>query len=71
MLGIGTYSLYDETCVNSIYTAIQYGYRKIDTAYMYGNEKEVGKAVRKAINDGIITLKKLMNFYQKFQLNLY
>ncbi len=55
MLGIGTYSLHDETCVNSIYTAIQYGYRKIDTAYMYGNEKEVGEAVRKAIEDGIVT----------------
>lgn len=55
MLGIGTYSLHDENCINSIYTAIQYGYRKIDTAYMYGNEKEVGEAVRKAINDGIVT----------------
>ncbi len=55
MLGIGTYSLHDEICVNSIYTAIQYGYRKIDTAYMYENEKEVGEAVRKAINDGIVT----------------
>ena len=55
MLGIGTYSLHDEICVNSIYTAIQYGYRKIDTAYMYGNEKEVGEAVRKAINNGIVT----------------
>jgi len=54
VLGIGTYSLHDETCINSIYTAIQYGYRKIDTAYMYGNEKEVGEAVRKAINDGLI-----------------
>ncbi len=54
MLGIGTYSLHDETCVNSIYTAIECGYRKIDTAYMYGNEEEVGEAVRKAINDGLI-----------------
>lgn len=34
MIGIGTYSLHDETCINSIYTAIQYGYRKIDTAYI-------------------------------------
>ncbi len=55
MLGIGTYSLHDDTCVNSLYTAIKYGYRKIDTAYMYDNEKEVGKAVRKTIDDGIVT----------------
>lgn len=54
VLGIGTYSLHDEVCVNSLYTAIKYGYRKIDTAYMYGNEKEVGEAVRKAIADGIV-----------------
>lgn len=55
MLGIGTYSLHGEVCINSLYTAIQYGYRKIDTAYMYGNEKEVGASVRKAIDDGIVT----------------
>ncbi len=55
MLGIGTYSLHGEVCINSLYTAIQYGYRKIDTAYMYGNEQEVGAAVRKAIDDGIVT----------------
>lgn len=54
VMGIGTYSLSGETCVNSIYTAIKYGYRKIDTAYMYGNEKEVGEAVRKAIADGLV-----------------
>ena len=54
VLGIGTYSLHNETCVNSIYTAIQCGYRKIDTAYMYGNEEEVGEAVRKAITNGLI-----------------
>jgi diketogulonate reductase-like aldo/keto reductase len=54
VLGIGTYSLHDDTCINSIYTAIQNGYRKIDTAYMYGNEEEVGIAVRKAIADGLI-----------------
>lgn len=53
-LGIGTYSLKGDTCINSIYTAIKDGYRLIDTAYMYGNEEEVGEAVRKAINDRLI-----------------
>lgn len=54
VLGIGTYSLTGEVCVDSVYTAIKEGYRLIDTAYMYGNEKEVGEAVRKAISDGLI-----------------
>ena len=51
--GIGTYSLHGNTCFNSVYAALQNGVRLIDTAYMYGNEEEVGKAVRQAIADGI------------------
>lgn len=54
VLGIGTYSLTKDVCIESIYTAIKEGYRLIDTAYMYGNEKEVGEAIRKAISDGLI-----------------
>lgn len=54
VIGIGTYSLTGDVCVDSIYTAIKDGYRLIDTAYMYGNEKEVGEAVRRAIADGLI-----------------
>jgi len=30
------------------------GYRHIDTAYFYGNEAEVGAAVRKKIAEGVI-----------------
>lgn len=52
-LGIGTYSLHDNVCFNSIYTALKNGYRLIDTAYMYGNEEAVGRAVRQAVADGI------------------
>ena len=51
--GIGTYSLHGETCFNSVYSALKNGVRLIDTAYMYGNEEEVGRAVRQAIADGI------------------
>lgn len=48
ILGIGTYSLQGDTCVNSVLSALQSGVRLIDTAYMYGNEKEVGQAVRQS-----------------------
>ena len=44
--GLGTYSLKGEVCFNSVYTALKDGYRLIDCAYMYGNEKELGRAVR-------------------------
>ena len=50
--GIGTYSLHNETCFNAVYTALKNGYRLIDTAYMYDNEEEVGRAVRQAVSDG-------------------
>lgn len=46
--GLGTYSLTGETCVNAVSSALESGVRLIDTAYMYGNEEEVGQAVRKS-----------------------
>lgn len=48
--GIGTYSLLDEECVNSVSEALSRGVRLIDTAYMYHNEASIGEAVR---NSGI------------------
>ena len=44
--GIGTYSLLNDVCYNSILYALQNGVRLIDTAYIYNNEEEVGKALR-------------------------
>ena len=53
MAGLGTYSLKGTTCIDSVYHAISIGYRLIDTAHAYGNEREVGQAVRMAISDGL------------------
>ncbi|EKV56048.1 aldo/keto reductase [Brachyspira hampsonii] len=44
--GIGTYSLLNDECYNSILFALQNGVRLIDTAYIYRNEEEVGRAIR-------------------------
>ena len=44
--GIGTYSLLNDECYNSILFALQNGVRLIDTAYIYRNEKEVGRAIK-------------------------
>lgn len=46
--GLGTYSLTGDTCYQSVTAALQSGVRLIDTAYMYHNEEEVGKAVRES-----------------------
>ena len=44
--GIGTYSLTGEECYDAITSALNSGVRLIDTAYMYHNEEEVGRAIR-------------------------
>lgn len=46
IIGLGTYSLLDETCVTSVSTALRNGYRLIDTAYMYHNEESVGEGIK-------------------------
>ena len=53
VLGLGTWTLTGETCENAVYEALKSGYRLIDTARYYGNESEVGKAVARAIKEGI------------------
>lgn len=52
--GLGTYSLHGDECVDSVKTALSYGVRLIDTASAYGNEKEVGQAIREAIDEGVV-----------------
>lgn len=46
VVGLGTYALRGNTCVNAVRTALESGYRLIDTASFYGNEREVGEGVR-------------------------
>lgn len=43
--GLGTYSLTDEDGTDIIRTALESGYRHVDTARVYGNESEVGNAL--------------------------
>ena len=57
--GLGTYSLHGDECRNSVRSALENGVRLIDTASAYGNEEEVGQAIREAINDGIIKREEL------------
>ena len=46
--GLGTYSLTKETCISSVKTTLEYGVRLIDTAHIYGNEKEIGQAIKES-----------------------
>ncbi|GAA5086443.1 diketogulonate reductase-like aldo/keto reductase [Thermocatellispora tengchongensis] len=46
MLGFGTWQLRGRQAYEAVRTALELGYRHIDTATMYGNEAEVGRALR-------------------------
>jgi 2,5-diketo-D-gluconate reductase A len=47
-LGFGVFQVKPEECVEAVTNALEVGYRHIDTAQMYGNEKEVGEAIRRS-----------------------
>ena len=47
-LGFGVFQVKPEDTVEAVTTALQTGYRHIDTAEMYGNEQEVGEAIAKS-----------------------
>ncbi|MXW63361.1 MAG: aldo/keto reductase [Bacteroidetes bacterium SB0662_bin_6] len=47
-LGLGTYLLTGRACRRSVAEAIDTGYRHIDTASVYGNEKETGQGLHDA-----------------------
>jgi len=46
-IGLGTWQL-TENCVESVKTALNNGYRHVDTAQVYGNEEEVGQGISEA-----------------------
>ncbi|XP_047039460.1 titin-like isoform X2 [Helicoverpa zea] len=54
VLAVGTALLDPRLIKYQIGAAIDLGYRAIDTAYIYGNEKEVGEAIQAKIDDGTV-----------------
>ncbi len=46
IVGLGTWALRGRDCARLVEQAIRIGYRHIDTAQMYENEKEIGEGVR-------------------------
>lgn len=48
LLGYGTFPLQGDEARNCVAMALELGYRHLDTAQMYGNEAEVGRAIRES-----------------------
>ena len=48
LLGLGVYDMHNDEAVRAVRTALDLGYRLIDTAAMYENEAEIGRAIRES-----------------------
>jgi diketogulonate reductase-like aldo/keto reductase len=48
LLGLGVYGMHGADAERAVSSALEAGYRHIDTAALYRNEREVGKAVRES-----------------------
>src|SRR3954449_8083068 len=46
LIGLGTWELRGRTCARLVEQALRLGYRHVDTAQMYDNEREVGEGLR-------------------------
>ncbi len=59
LVGLGTWALRGRECARLVEQAIRIGYRHIDTAQMYDNEREVGEGVRNSgkRSEAIVTTK--------------
>ena len=52
-VGLGLWKIPNKDCENAVYKAIESGYRLLDGACDYGNEKEVGDGIKKALDAGL------------------
>ena len=58
-VGYGLWKIPRDQCADLVYDAIAAGYRHLDSACDYGNEKEVGEGIRRALADGLCTREEL------------
>ncbi|KAH6724802.1 NAD(P)H-dependent D-xylose reductase [Leptodontidium sp. MPI-SDFR-AT-0119] len=71
LVGFGLWKVDRNTTADTVYAAIQAGYRLFDGAYDYANEKEAGEGIRRAIGEGLVKREevfvttKLWNTYHK------
>jgi D-xylose reductase len=71
LIGFGLWKIAPQDCADVVYQAVLAGYRHFDSACDYGNEREVGLGLKRAMNDGLVTrdelwvTSKLWNTYHR------
>ena len=58
-IGFGLWKIANENCANVVYEAVKQGYRHFDSASDYGNEREVGEGITRAIAAGLCSREEL------------
>ena len=72
-VGLGLWKIDSGAVADAVYQAIKVGYRHLDSAADYGNEKEVGEGIALAITDGLCSrdelwvTSKLWNTYHRHE----
>jgi D-xylose reductase len=70
-VGLGLWKLPNLDCQRIVYNAIKTGYRLLDSAAIYENEKEVGLGIKQALEEGAVkrddlfVTSKLWNTYHR------
>ncbi|RXW24016.1 hypothetical protein EST38_g1827 [Candolleomyces aberdarensis] len=54
LVGFGLWKVNNDTCADTVFNAIKAGYRLFDGAGDYGNEKEAGEGIKRAIEKGLV-----------------
>jgi len=58
-VGLGLWKIDADTVGDAVYQAIKLGYRHLDSAADYGNEKQVGEGIARALADGLCSREEL------------
>ena len=74
-VGLGTWQMQGDEVITAVRSAIDTGYRHIDTAAFYQNEADIGRAIHDAISAGDVTREELfitsfpiVNSHKRIQL---